>query len=189
MYGAVVIMKATDTLREDHRHIMRLDAVIQDCYKALYSGIHIPVLDIREITVIISEFFDAIHYAREEDSYFACVAGYGELKEEIRKFMIEHEFGRRIASKISKHLNDYEKDWQSASEPVARFLRTYSIYLNDHISKEEKFFDQAESDILSAEEEHEMYQQFNSSMATAKKISKIIKQIETLENMPWAHIS
>ena len=182
-------MKATETLREDHRYIMRLDAVIQDCYKALYSGTHIPASDIRQITVIISEFFDAIHYAREEDSYFACVAGYGELKEQIRKFMIEHEFGRRIASKISKHLNDYEKNWQDGSEPVARFLRTYSIYLNDHVSKEEKFFDQAESAVLSPEEEHEMYQQFNSSMATAKKISQIIKQIEILENMPWARIS
>ena len=79
-------MKGTETLREDHRHIMRLDAVIQDCYNALYSGTHIPASDIREITVIISEFFDAIHYTREEDSYFACVAGYGiELKEQIRK--------------------------------------------------------------------------------------------------------
>ena len=55
-------MKGTETLREDHRHIMRLDAVIQDCYNALYSGTHIPASDIREITVIISEFFDAIHY-------------------------------------------------------------------------------------------------------------------------------
>ncbi len=182
-------MKGTETLREDHRHIMRLDAVIQDCYNALYSGTHIPASDIREITVIISEFFDAIHYTREEDSYFACVAGYGELKEQIRKFMIEHEFGRRIASKISKHLVDYEKNWQDAREPVARFLRTYSIYLNDHVSKEEKFFDQAEADVLSPEEEHEMYQQFNSSMATAKKISHIIKQIEILENASWMRTS
>ena len=86
-------------------------------------------------------------------------------------------------------MNDYEKNWQDGSEPVARFLRTYSIYLNDHVSKEEKFFDQAESAVLSPEEEHEMYQQFNSSMATAKKISQIIKQIEILENMPWARIS
>ena len=94
-----------------------------------------------------------------------------------------------MIKKISKHLVDYEKNWQDAREPVARFLRTYSIYLNDHVSKEEKFFDQAEADVLSPEEEHEMYQQFNSSMATAKKISHIIKQIEILENASWMRTS
>ncbi|MDI1494842.1 MAG: hypothetical protein K8823_148 [Cenarchaeum symbiont of Oopsacas minuta] len=182
-------MSATETLRKDHQHVMRLDAIIQSCYKTLYSGIHVPISDIRQITVIISEFFDSIHYTREEDSYFACVAGYGELKDDIRKFMIEHEFGRRIASKISKHLDDYKRDELNTYEPVARFLRTYSIYLNDHVSKEEKFFDQVESTILSAEEEREMYEQFNSSMATAKKLSGIIKQMEILEDLPWARIS
>ena len=43
--------------------------------------------------------------------------------------------------------------------------------------------------VMYPEEEHEMYQQFNSSMATAKKISHIIKQIEILENASWARTS
>ena len=31
-------------------------------------------------------------------------------------------------------------------EPVARFLRTYSIFLIDHMEKEEKFFEKAEKE-------------------------------------------
>jgi len=177
-------MNATETLRKDHEQIKRLNKVIINCYGQLYAGNHIPISDLEKITIIISEFLDAIHYSREEDSYFACVASYGTLKEEIRKFMIEHEFGRRIAKKISEHLLLWKKG-NDSREPVARFLRTYSIYLEDHISKEDKFFEQASSDVLDPEEEQEMYEQFNSVIAITKKVDDMIKEIDYLEKQPW----
>ena len=98
--------------------------------------------------------------------------------------MIEHEFGSRIAQNIVKHLNRWKKG-ENAREPVARFLRTYSIYLKDHMAKEEEFFDKAEKTVLSKEEEQEMFEQFKSVMAITKKIEEMIKQIDYLENQPW----
>ena len=177
-------MSATEILRKDHEQIKRLEKVVSKCYKELYAGKKIPLSDIEKITMIISEFLDSIHYSREEGSYFPCVASYDSLKKEIRTFLIEHEFGRRIAQKISKHLSRW-KNGEDAREPVARFLRTYSIYLNDHISKEEDFFDEVEKIVLSKEEEQEMYEQFSSVMAITKKIEDMIKEIDFLENQPW----
>ncbi len=177
-------MSATEILRKDHEQIKRLEKVVSKCYKELYAGKKIPLSDIEKITMIISEFLDSIHYSREEGSYFPCVASYDSLKKEIRTFLIEHEFGRRIAQQISKHLSRW-KNGEDAREPVARFLRTYSIYLNDHISKEEDFFDEAEKIVLSKEEEKEMYEQFSSVMAITKKIDDMIKEIDFLENQPW----
>lgn len=177
-------MSATEILRKDHEQIKRLEKVVSKCYKELYAGKKIPISDIEKITMIISEFLDSIHYSREEGSYFPCVASYDSLKKEIRTFLIEHEFGRRIAHKISKHLSRW-KNGEDAREPVARFLRTYSIFLNDHISKEEDFFDEAEKTVLSKEEEKEMYEQFSSVMAITKKIEDMIKEIDFLENQPW----
>ncbi|MEE8179420.1 MAG: hemerythrin domain-containing protein [Nitrosopumilaceae archaeon] len=177
-------MSATEILRKDHEQIKRLEKVVSKCYKELYAGKKIPLSDIEKITMIISEFLDSIHYSREEGSYFPCVASYDSLKKEIRTFLIEHEFGRRIAQKISKHLFRW-KNGEDAREPVARFLRTYSIFLNDHISKEEDFFDEAEKTVLSKEEEKEMYEQFSSVMAITKKIEDMIKEIDFLENQPW----
>lgn len=177
-------LSATDTLREDHKQIKRLEKIIVKCYKLLYEGKDIPLSDIEKINDVIAEFLDSIHYSREEDSYFPCVASYDHLKEEIRGLMIEHEFSRRIAKSIDKHLNRW-KEGQDAREPVARFLRTYSIYLQDHMSKEEKFFDKAESEVLSKEEEFEMYEQFKSVMAITKKMQDMIKEIEYLENQSW----
>jgi hemerythrin-like domain-containing protein len=176
-------LSATETLRNDHKQIKRLEKVISKCYQALYDGKDIPFSDIEKITIIISEFLDSIHYSREENSYFPCVASY-DLKKEIRTFLIEHEFGRRVARQISKHLQRWKKG-EDAREPVARFLRTYSIYLIDHISKEENFFDQAEQTVLSKEEEQEMYEQFKSVMSITKKINEMIKEIDSLEQRPW----
>lgn len=178
------VLSATDTLRQDHKQIKRLEKVIIKCYTLLYDGKAIPFSDIEKINEIIADFLDSIHYSREEDSYFPCVASYDHLKEEIRGLMIEHEFSRRIAKNIAKHLKRW-KEGQDAREPVARFLRTYSIYLQDHMRKEEAFFDRAEAEVLSREEEFEMYEQFKSVMAITKKIQDMIKEIEYLESQPW----
>jgi len=177
-------LNATESLREDHKQIRRLDKVIIKCYTELYAGKNIPLSDIDKITIIIEEFLDSIHYSKEEDSYFPCVASYDHLKKEIRGLLIEHEFSRRIALQIKKHLKRW-KDGENAREPVARFLKTYSIYLMDHMTKEEKFFDEVESEILSKEEEFEMYEQFTSSMVTSKKIEDLIQEIQYLENQQW----
>ncbi|HXV65646.1 MAG TPA: hemerythrin domain-containing protein [Nitrosopumilaceae archaeon] len=177
-------MSATDILRKDHQQIKRLEKIISKCYKDLYSGKDIPFTDIEIISLIISEFLDSIHYSREENSYFPCVGSYETLKKEIRTFLIEHEFGRRIAIKISQHLQRWKKG-EDAREPVARFLRTYSIYLQDHLAKEDSFFDKAEKTVLSKEEEKEMFEQFQSVMAITKKIEEMIKQIDFLEKQSW----
>ena len=177
-------MSATDTLRDDHKQIKRLDKIISKCYSDINAGRTIPFSDLEKITLVISEFLDSIHYSREEDSYFPCVASYDHLKKEIRALLIEHEFSRRIALKIAFHVKRW-KNGEDSSEPVVRFLRTYSIYLNDHISKEEDFFERAEKEIISKEEEREMFEQFQSDMAITKKMELIVKDLDYLENQSW----
>ncbi|WP_316506764.1 hemerythrin domain-containing protein [Nitrosopumilus sp.] len=177
-------MSATETLREDHKQIQRLDKVIIKCYTELYAGNKIPFSDIDKITLIIEEFLDSIHYSREEDSYFPCVASYDHLKQEIRGLLIEHEFSRRIALQIKKHLKRW-KEGEDAREPVARYLKTYSTYLMDHMKKEEDFFDKAEEEVISKEEEFDMYEQFKSVMTISRKMEDMIKEIEFLEKQSW----
>ena len=177
-------MSATETLREDHKQIRRLEKIIIKCYSELYEGKNIPLSDIEKIAIIIDDFLDSIHYSREEDLYFPCVASYDHLKEEIHKLLVEHEFSRNISVQLKKHLKRW-KDVEDAREPVARFLRTYTIYLQDHMKKEEDFFDKAEAEVLSKEEEYDMYEQFKSVMTISKKLEDMIKEIEYLENQPW----
>ena len=136
-------MSATDLLRFEHDQIRRLEKITLRCSEELLKGTDVPFSDIDKITVIISEFIDAIHYGREEDAYFPCVASYDTLKDKIHMLMVEHEFGRKSARQIA----DYLKRWRNGEdtrEPVARFLKVYSVYLFDHLNKENKFFDEVE---------------------------------------------
>lgn len=176
-------MKGTDTLRQDHAHIQRFGTVVRRCHEVLAAGKDVPLKDIREIVDIIDVFLDSIHYYREENSYFPCVAAYGKLNVEIRKLLIEHEFSRRIAASLYYHLRRWESG-VDAREPVSRYLRTYAIYLDDHMQKEERFFDAA-SQTISEGEEQEMYEQFRYAMKSVNKISNIVKQITRLENRRW----
>ena len=177
-------MSATDALRNDHRQIRRLEKIITHCYTKLYAGDTIPFSDIEKMVIIMSEFLDAIHYSREEDAYFPCVASYGSLKDEIRAFMIEHEFSRRIAGIIARHLQNW-KEGKDDRESVARFLKAYAVYLNDHITKEEKFFDKAESQVLSQEEEKMIYEEFRAVTAVVTKLDEMIKSLDSLEQAHW----
>ena len=63
------LLSATNSLREDHKQIRRLDKVIIKCYTQLYAGKNIPISDLEKITIIIEEFFDSIHYSREEEKW------------------------------------------------------------------------------------------------------------------------
>ena len=177
-------MSATETLRNDHKQIRRLEKIIVQCHTKLYVGQDIPFSDIEKIITIMSEFLDAIHYAREENQYFPCIASYDSLKEEIRAFMIEHEFGRGIAASISRHLQKW-KDGENEREPVARFLKAYAVYLNDHMTKEEQFFDITEKQVLSQEEEKMMYEEFRAVTAVVTKLDDMIKSLDYLEQTPW----
>ena len=177
-------MSASDVLRKDHEEIMKLEKVISSCYQNLYDGHHIPFTDIEKITFLISEFLDSIHFTREEGSYFPCVASYDTLRKEISALLIEHEFSRNIAKKLSEYLAKW-KNGEDMREPVARYLRTYSIFLIDHMSKEEDFFEKAENTVLSREEEKEMYEQFTSVSAISTKLSELLNEIKQLQKKAW----
>ncbi len=177
------MLKSTEILRKDHEHVRRLEKIVSKASQSVYDGADIPIMHLEKITYIISEFLDAIHYSREENSYFPCVGINGDFAREIRNFMVEHQFGKNVAFQISRHLNRW-KSGEDAREPVGRFLRTYAIYLQDHLSKEDKFFDEAEK-ILTPEEEKEMYEYFSSVIATTKKIDEVLKEIDYLESTYW----
>ena len=177
-------MSASDVLRKDHEEIMKLEKVISKCYQNLHDGHHIPFTDIEKITFLISEFLDSIHFTREEGSYFPCVASYDTLRKEISALLIEHEFSRNIAKKLSEYLAKW-KNGEDMREPVARYLRTYSIFLIDHMSKEEDFFAKAENTVLSKEEEREMYEQFTSVSTISTKLSELLNEIKQLQEKAW----
>ena len=54
------------------------------------------------------------------------------------------------------------------------------------MKKEEQFFEKAEKEILSKEEEQEMLEQFQSISAIAEKVTSLLEDIDYLEEQDWA---
>ena len=149
---------STDNLMQEHTLVRRIGNIAQICSDRLYANEDVPIEDIQIISVIMEEFIDAFHHGKEEKAYFPITTSKNGFSEDIRKFLIEHELGRRIANMLRRELEaltDHEnRDIQTVStaryrlkwnnnsnkEPIARFLKSYAIFVSDHTTKEDVFF-------------------------------------------------
>lgn len=181
-------MKATNDLKNDHITVRRLGTIVQNCSDKLYLNQDIPIEDIELISVIIEEFVDRFHHGKEEQAYFPETKDKDSFGEDIRKFLIEHELGRRIARMLRGHLNSWKKGIDSR-EPVARFLKSYAIFISDHTGKEDKFFDMVEEKKSITEQEDQMlikhYDSCRNQVGGKVRMEQMLKLIGYLETKEW----
>ncbi len=184
-------MNPTEELLNEHVIIRRIRDITQKCSDVLYADLDVPFEDIQIITVVINEFIDNFHNLKEEKSYFPVTKDKHENAEAIRKFLIEHEFGRRIANMLLKEVYKW-KNGMDAREPIARFLKSYSVYISDHTIKEDKFFNKilythelegAENKILVEE-----FIKCRKSVGGQERIKTMLGLIEYLEKVDWMNI-
>jgi hemerythrin-like domain-containing protein len=99
-------LNATENLKQEHSIVRRLGTVAQQCSNKLYANTIIPIEDIEILTVVILEFVDGFHHAKEEKAYFPNARTKNTYSEDIRKFLVEHELGRRIANMLSRSIRN-----------------------------------------------------------------------------------
>ena len=195
-------MSSTKNLKNDHITIRRVRNIAQKCSDNLYSNKEVPLEHIEIISVIIEEFVDDFHHGKEEKAYFPETKEKDEFGEDIRKFLIEHELGRRIANMLRREITvlkeNYSKDKtkmlldnheNKLKEPVARFLKSYAVFIDDHTGKEDKFFDLVESSkSLSLDEDKrllEHYEVCKNQVGGETRIQQMLKLIDYLEEQDW----
>lgn len=193
-------MNATQNLKNDHITIRRVKEIAQKCSDKLYANQYVPIEDIEIISVIIEEFVDHFHHGKEEKAYFPDTKDKNGFAEDVRKFLIEHEFGRRVATMLRRELNEWKSKIQEASqatnkydtttmEPVARFLRSYAIFIDDHTGKEDKFFDLVDKRNVISDKENEMllkhYEICKNQAGGDARMQEMIILIQYLEEREW----
>jgi hemerythrin-like domain-containing protein len=197
---------STESLMQEHLLVRRIGNIAQRCSDKLYGNENIPIEDIQIISVVIEEFIDAFHHGKEEKVYFPVTRNKDGLSEDIRKFLIEHELGRRIANMLRRELNaliEHESSeiktttasnnqlkWiNSNKEPIARFLKSYAVFVSDHTAKEDVFFkDIQEKDSISEEEDEQLlrhYETCKSQIGGQARIDEMLKLIDYLESRDW----
>lgn len=181
-------MSATKDLIHDHILVNRLGRVAKRCSDLLHCKAVIPIEDIKIISMLIQEFVDKFHHCKEEKAYFPHMNGKNNYSEDIRKFLIEHELGRRIANMLVKSLESWDNGIESM-ESVARFLNAYSVFISEHTGKEDLFFDLIEEkDNLSGEEHSLLMKRYNichNDVGGSVRVEQMTKLIGYLEEREW----
>jgi hemerythrin-like domain-containing protein len=194
-------LNATQNLKNDHMIIKRIRNISQTCSSKLYADQFIPITDIEIISVIIEEFVDKFHHGKEEKAYFPETKDKNGFSDDIRKFIIEHELGRRIAMMLRREIKEWKKKMEKGetsslnnadrplNEPVARFLKSYAVFLDDHIQKEDKFFDLVEErDSITNSENQILLKKYESCKNQAggeARMTEMVRLIEYLEAKEW----
>ena len=182
--------RSTKNLKQDHITARRIRNIALTCSDKLYANENIPLEDIEIISVVIEEFVDRFHHGKEEQAYFPQTKYKNGFGEDIRKFLIEHELGRRITRMLLKEL----KEWRRSSsdlgrEPVARFLKSYAVFITDHTEKEDIFFDLIEEKGTISDIEDEIlirhYETCTKMVGGKERIEQTLKLVEYLENREW----
>lgn len=106
---------STADLKHDHLTSKRVGAIAQRCSDKLYADDDIPIEDIEILSVVIEEFIDAFHHGKEEKAYFPVTKNKDGYSEDIRKFLIEHELGRRIANMLRRELQILKKSYKQTT--------------------------------------------------------------------------
>jgi hemerythrin-like domain-containing protein len=194
---------STDSLMQEHLIVRRIGYIAQRCSDRLYANEDIPIEDIQIISVVMEEFIDAFHHGKEEKAYFPITRSKDGFSEDIRKFLIEHELGRRIANMLRSELNaliEYDDSnskgvgiglkWNNRKkEPVARFLKSYATFVSDHTAKEDTFFKAIqEKNSISEEEDRELlrhYEVCKGRIGGQARIEEMLKLIDYLEGREW----
>ena len=190
---------------QEHLLVRRIGNIAQRCSDKLYGNENIPIEDIQIISVIMEEFIDAFHHGKEEKAYFPITRNKNGLSEDVRKFLIEHELGRRIANMLRRELNaliEHEKSeikattadiqikWiNSNKEPIARFLKSYAVFVSDHTAKEDEFFKAIQQkNSISEEEDKQLirhYEMCKNQIGGQVRIEEMLKLIDYLESRDW----
>lgn len=189
-------MNATSDLKKDHLFVRRFGEVIQKCSDKIYADNDSDILleDLEIASVIMEELIDTFHHGKEEEVYFPSTHNKNNFSEDIRKFLIEHELGRRISRMFKRELLIRRKcinegKQTGSKEPIARFLKSYAIFITDHLGKEDKFFDIVEDKGIISFDEDKMirhhYELCKNKSGGQARIEELLKLLEYLEYRDW----
>ena len=179
---------ATRLLQLDHHVVRRVGNLAERCSKRLYANGEVAIEDMEVLSVIIEEFVDRFHHGKEEKAYFPEAKDIDSHAEDVRRLLIEHELGRRIARMFRTQLQRW-KQGADAREPVARFLKSYSVFVTDHTGKEDMFFETMEagnsipSDLDSKLRAH--YELCKNDLGGQARIEELLRLIDYLEGREW----
>ena len=149
---------ATDNLKNDHVHILRLIAVME----AITQMPEPNTEHVETIVELIRNFADGLHHNKEENLLFPKMAekGFSFEKGPVAVMMHEHEQGRIFTKGVAENMELYKTGDLRAIADVYKNMLGYAELLTAHISKENNILFRMADNALSEEEQQKLLSEF-----------------------------
>ena len=155
-------MSATDVLKDEHRGIERMLAIVEAATQRLQAGGDVPADLYLKAVDFFRGFTDGCHHAKEEEKLFPTLEQRGVPREggPIGVMLAEHEQGRAYVRAMAEVANRYSKGDKSAGAALIESGRGYVGLLRQHIAKEDGILFPMADRMLSGEEQAQLAEEF-----------------------------
>ncbi len=158
----VEAMTATAVLKEEHRVIERMLAVLEVAARRLEAGERVRPGLFREAVDFVRNFADKNHHGKEEANLFPRLEARGVPREggPLGMMLHEHDLGRGFIRAIEDAIEGYERNDEGAAQVIAENVGSYTQLLAEHIWKEENVLFQMADQVLSEDDQLDLAERF-----------------------------
>lgn len=155
-------MKATEILKEEHRMIERVLAVLDRAAVLLEQEKDVHPDLFPKAVEFIRGFADHCHHGKEEGFLFPLLEQQGVLRKggPVGVMLTEHEEGRRWVKLMEEAGTRYRQGEAAARGDLIKAARGYSELLWQHINKEDHVLFRMADQVLTGKDQTELLKQF-----------------------------
>ncbi len=155
-------MSATDVLRDEHRGVERMLAIVEAATQRLQAGGDVPADLFLRAVDFFRGFTDGCHHAKEEEKLFPAMEqrGVPRMGGPIAVMLAEHEQGRAYVRTMAEAADRYSKGDKSATAPLIQSGQGYVALLRQHIAKENSVLFHMADQILSSADQARLSEEF-----------------------------
>ena len=151
-------MNNTEQLKEEHRIIERMLAVIEKAASDIESGGEVADDFFPNVVDFIRNFADGLHHGKEETNLFPVMGRRGIPTERgpIGVMLAEHEEGRAYVRAIDEAAKRFAAGDKTALKTAVENALNYAALLRRHIEKEDNILYVMADQVLTPEDQKEL---------------------------------
>ena len=155
-------MSATNVLKDEHRGVERMLAIVEAAAARLDAGRDVPPDLFLNAVDFFRGFTDGCHHAKEEAKLFPALEqrGVPKVGGPIGMMLIEHEQGRAFVRALAEAAGRYARGDQSAAPVLIQNGRGYVALLRQHIMKEDNILFMLADRVLSEADQQQLVEDF-----------------------------
>ncbi len=179
-------MLATEELKQEHRVIERMLAVIQVAADRQKAGHDLPPEFFPRVVDFVRNFADRCHHGKEEDNLFRAMEKHGIPGQDgpIGVMLVEHDRGRAYIREVDAASKRVASGDISALAVAVKNSVGYAELLRDHIYKEDNILYNMADQVLNSAEQAELVRKFEEvemQRLGPGKHDQYVKLVEAME--------